>query len=77
MYRQGKKEDAAGGRETPGVCQSSPAALLCPEGVSHTACSGQPWMLPLLEKVLWPHVQHQSYGTSSFLLVPKDLQPSV
>lgn len=69
VCRQGEKEDgAAGGREIPGVCWSSPAVLLCPKGTSDTACSEQPRMLPLVEKVLWPCVQHQSIALYHFFL---------
>lgn len=69
QYSQGKKEDdAAGRRETPGVCRSSPAVLLCPKGISDTACSEQHWMLPLLEKVPWLCVQHQSMALYNFFL---------
>ena len=40
-----------GGKETPGLCRSSPAIFLCPKGILDTACSEQRWMLSLLEKV--------------------------
>lgn len=69
VYSQGKKEDdAAGHKETPGVFRSSPAVLLCPKGISDTACSEQHWMLPLLEKVPWLCVQHQSMALYNFFL---------
>lgn len=58
-----KEEDSdTGEKQTPGLCRSSPTILLCPRGILDTACSEQRMLLPLLEKVLWPCVKHQSKG---------------
>lgn len=63
QQKSAREEDGnTGGKETPGLCRSTPAILLCTKGILDTACFQQRWVLPLLEKVLWPCLKHQSKG---------------
>lgn len=45
-----------------------PCCSAVSQGNFRTACSEQPRMLPLVEKVLWPCVQHQSIALYHFFL---------